>query len=114
MRPARVLWLCLACVAGCRHAESAPDQKIQVVMKKYSFTPSVLRVKSGEVVELDVSTADVQHGFEIAQLGIKESVQPSRPAVIRFTAPAKGEYAIDCSIICGPHHDDMAAKLVVE
>lgn len=83
-------------------------------MKKYSFDPPVIHVKSGEVIELDVSTADVQHGFEISQLGIKEPVQPGKPAAIFFTAPARGEYGVDCSIICGPHHDDMQAKLVVE
>jgi cytochrome c oxidase subunit 2 len=104
----------LACILGCKHSSATPDERINVVMKKYTFDPAVIRVKSGDVVELNVTTADVQHGFEISQLGIKEAVHPGRPTTITFTAPAKGEYAVDCSIICGPHHDDMAAKLVVE
>ena len=83
-------------------------------MKKYSFDPAEIRVKAGSPVELEVSTADVQHGFDIPDLGIKEPVQPGHPATIKFTAPAKGEYKIVCGIICGPHHDDMQAKLVVE
>ena len=58
-------------------------------MKKYSFDPAVIRVKSGDVVELQVSTADVQHGFEVPKLGIREAIQPGKLAVIVFTAPKK-------------------------
>jgi plastocyanin len=100
-------------VAGCRNKPPA-DETIRVVMKKYSFDPPVIRVKSGETVELEVTTADVQHGLDIPDLGIKESVQPGRTTVIRFKAPAKGEYRVACGVICGPHHDDMVGKLVVE
>jgi heme/copper-type cytochrome/quinol oxidase subunit 2 len=56
----------------------------------------------------------VQHGFDVPKLGIKEPIQPGKPASVILTAPAKGEYEIVCGIICGPHHDDMGGKLVVE
>ena len=93
---------------------SGATEHIKVAMKKYSFDPAVIRVKSGDTVELEVSASDTQHGFSVPQLGIKEAVQPGTPATISFKAPAKGEYGIECSVICGPHHDDMKAKLVVE
>lgn len=99
-------------IPGC--SKQQPAEHIKVVMKKYSFEPDVIRVKSGELVELEVSTADVQHGFNIDALGIKEPVNRGRPAIFTFKAPAKGEYQITCGIICGPRHDDMRAKLVVE
>lgn len=98
---------------GCRNKQPA-DRQIKVVMKKYSFDPSEIRVKSGELVELELTTADVQHGLDIPALGIKEPVQPGKTAIVRFKAPAKGEYKINCGVICGPHHDDMQAKLIVE
>jgi cytochrome c oxidase subunit II len=83
-------------------------------MKKYNIQPSVIRLKVGQPVALEVSTADVQHGFDVPDLGIKEPVQPGRPATIRFTPKSKGEYKVTCGIICGPHHEEMTAKLVVE
>jgi cytochrome c oxidase subunit 2 len=101
-------------VCGCRENKSPADQTIKVVMKKYNFEPSEIHVKSGQTIELEVTTADVQHGLDIPDLGIKESVQPGKTATVRFKAPAKGEYKIVCGVICGPHHDDMQAKLVVE
>lgn len=108
--------LCLAILGvGCRsRSKSAADQHIQVVMKKYSIEPSVIHVKAGQTTELEVSTADVQHGFDVPGLGIKEPVRSGQPAIVTLKNPPKGEYKVVCGIICGPHHDDMVAKLVVE
>jgi cytochrome c oxidase subunit 2 len=99
---------------GCREAKAPADQHIKVVMKKYSFDPPEIHVKSGQTIELELTTADVQHGLDIPDLSIKQAVQPGQTATVRFKAPAKGEYKIVCGVICGPHHDDMAGKLVVE
>jgi cytochrome c oxidase subunit 2 len=98
---------------GCQKKKPA-DVKLQVVMKKYTIEPAVIRVKSGQLVELSVTTADVQHGFDVPALGIKEPVQPGRTTTIYFTAPAPGEYRTACGILCGPHHEEMTGKLVVE
>jgi len=100
---------------GCRNqSKSAADAHIQVVMKKYTIKPSEIHVKSGQTTELEVSSADVQHGFDVPSLGIKEPVRSGQPAIITLKNPPKGEYKVVCGIICGPHHEDMAAKLVVE
>ena len=104
-------FLSFTTVIGCRRQAT---EHIKVVLKKYSFDPPVIKVKSGDNIELELTAADVQHGFSVPQLGIKEAVQPGQPATITFKAPARGEYGIECSIICGPHHDDMRAKLIVE
>lgn len=103
--------ICFA--AGCQK-KSVPAEHISVVMKKYTITPSEIRLKSGQPVDLDVTTADVQHGFDVPELGIKEAVQPGKTTTISLVAPKKGEYEVHCGIICGPHHDDMTAKLIVE
>lgn len=99
--------------SGCQKKPAA-DVHVKVVMKKYTIDPPVIHVKSGVLVALDVTAADVQHGLDIPELGIKEPVQPGKTTTISFTAPAKGEYRIACGVICGPHHDDMTGKLVVE
>jgi heme/copper-type cytochrome/quinol oxidase subunit 2 len=56
----------------------------------------------------------VQHGFDVPALGIKEPVQPGKTTVVSFVAPRKGEYKVLCGVICGPHHEDMLGKLVVQ
>jgi len=108
-----VLFSLLILAGGCQKAK-APGRQISVVMKKYEIQPAVIRVKSGEPVELDVTTADVQHGLDVPDLGIKESVQPGRTTRITFTPQKKGQFKVLCGVICGPHHEDMMGKLVVE
>ena len=110
------LALCFAVLAGgCRNQpKSAADAHIPVVMKKYSIQPAEIHVKSGQTTELEVSSADVQHGFDVPALGIKQPVRSGQPATITLKNPPKGEYKVVCGIICGPHHDDMVAKLIVE
>lgn len=83
-------------------------------MKKYTIEPAVIHVKASQVTELEVSSADVQHGFDVPGLSIKEPVRSGKPAIVTLNHPPKGEYKVVCGIICGPHHDDMVAKLVVE
>jgi cytochrome c oxidase subunit 2 len=99
--------------AGChQYGSSAP--RIKVVMKKYAIEPAEIHVKAGQTTELEITTPDVQHGFDVPGLSIKEPVRPGQTAIVTLKNPPKGEYKIVCGIICGPHHDDMVAKLVVE
>ena len=109
-----ILLCLLISAAGCQKSNGPAPERIKVVMKKYAFEPAIIHVKAGQTTELEVSSADVQHGFDVPGLGIKEAVRPGQPAVITLKSPAKGEYKVACGIICGPHHDDMAGKLVVE
>ncbi len=113
MRKLLILLLVAASLAGC--SSGKPDVKIRVVVKKYAFEPEEIRVKKGQTVELEVETADVQHGFSVPDLGIKEPIQPRRaPAKIVFKADRAGVFPMTCSIICGPGHDMMQGKIVVE
>lgn len=110
--------LCLGLLAGllgcAREAEKADLPVIPVVMKKYSIAPEVIRLKQGQEVLLSVTTADVQHGFDVPELGIKESVQKGQTAKIRLKVDRTGEFKIECGVMCGPGHDDMTGKIVVE
>jgi heme/copper-type cytochrome/quinol oxidase subunit 2 len=98
---------------GC---SQAPQQalRIDVTMKKYEINPPEIRIKQGEPVEFHVTATDVQHGFDVPELGIKESVQPSRPAVFTFTPDRKGDFEVKCGILCGAGHDRMRGKVIVE
>lgn len=102
----------LAC-AGCAQPPG-PTRHVAVAMKRYAIAPAEIRLKQGETVRFEVSTEDVQHGFDVPDLGIKESVNPGRPAVFTYTATQKGSFRVECGILCGPRHDDMKAMLIVE
>ena len=100
-------------LGGCSRSPQNPV-RVRVVMKRYSFEPAVIRVKQGDWVELQISTADVQHGFDVPELKLREPVQPGRPVTVLFHAARRGTYRMQCSIICGPGHDRMTGSIVVE
>ena len=83
-------------------------------MRRFAIEPDVIRVKQGEDVVLVVSTKDVQHGFQIEDMGINEPIQPGKPANIHVDTSKNGEFRMACSIICGPGHNGMTGKIVVE
>jgi cytochrome c oxidase subunit 2 len=99
--------------SGCQKKNPA-DEHFQITMRRYAIEPSIIRVRSGETVELQITTTDVQHSLDIPELGIKAPVQPGHITTVTFKAPAHGEYTMSCGVICGPHHDDMTGKLMVE
>ena len=98
----------------CSRQPKPETLRIQITAHRYAFEPAVIRVRKGKDVILEISTTDVQHGFSIKELGIDESIQKGRPAVVNFSPRQIGEYKVECSVLCGPRHDQMRAKLVVE
>jgi cytochrome c oxidase subunit 2 len=99
---------------GCSNFSGRDPVRIQVKMKKYTFDPPLIRVKQGDLVELEISAADVQHGFSIPDLEIREPVPRGRSVTVRFRAEQRGQFKIKCSILCGPGHDEMQGTLIVE
>lgn len=100
-------------LAGCSRPKAQPV-RIQVIMHRYAIEPEVIHVKKGQDVTLEVSTRDVQHGFAVKELGIDEPIQPGKPAEVSLKTDKPGEYKVECSIICGPGHQRMQGKIVVE
>ena len=104
---------------------------IEISAKKYEFSPSEIRVKKGERVQLKVHSVDVTHGVKIevypegqkdkSASGLKFAepdqngkVQKNVDQVIDFVAVEAGTYEIKCAKLCGMGHGRMKAKLIVE
>jgi cytochrome c oxidase subunit II len=105
---------CLFVLSGCAKTTRKEPVRIKVVAKKYQFQPQEIRLKKAQEVVLEVTSTDVQHGFHVPGLGISEPIQKGKVAEIRFTPEVRGEYRVECDILCGAGHDDMAGKIVVE
>ena len=101
-------------LAGCNRQPKPEPIHIQVTASRYTFQPPVIHIKKGQDVILEISTSDVQHGFEVKELGIDEPIQKGKPALVNFKADKPGEYKVECSIICGHGHERMQGKIIVE
>jgi plastocyanin len=82
-----------------------------------------LTLKSGEVVKFRIKSLfggekakdGAVHSFVIRKLRDKGWSVRLKEGVEEFTltAPAPGTYLIECTVDCGPGHDDMSMKMVV-
>jgi cytochrome c oxidase subunit II len=95
--------------ADARHVAS-----IEVVAKRFSYTPDRIEVTRGDHVRLTIRSADGTHGLAIKKLKLEVQVpRGGAPVVLEFDADQAGQFPITCSEYCGKGHSDMKAVLVV-
>jgi cytochrome c oxidase subunit 2 len=93
-----------------------PVAVIRVTAERFSFTPSLIKVKAGTIVELVAESEDTTHGFHLAGAGIDEQI-PARgkgELRLRFEATEAGTYFFECSRPCGAGHNTMRGTILVE
>ncbi len=92
------------------------DRIINIVAERFTFVPSRIKLKQGEVVELRIRSLDTNHGFRIREAGI-DVIVPKRgrgDARVLFRAQEKGVFPFECSKACGAGHTIMRGRIVVE
>ncbi len=75
-----------------------------------SMTSDELHVPVGHPVRVDITALDVMHGFYIPEFRIKQDAIPGHQTSTRFTPTLVGEYAVECSELCGTGHADMSRR----
>jgi cytochrome c oxidase subunit II len=88
--------------------------EIRVTLRKYEFTPGLLRVRKGEQVKLVMAAADHDHGFKLDDFNINQKIPNGTTVVVQFTANKAGTFRFRCSSVCGLGHRNMKGTLVVE
>lgn len=95
-------------------SEAARPRVIHVTAKRFEYNPSVIHVRAGENVMLEIESLDRKHGFSIPDLHVRADVDPGQTARVELPGLAAGIYAFGCDVFCGSHHEEMAGALVVE
>src|SRR5688572_1373021 len=94
--------------------EAGPIRTIDVTLSRYAFSPERIEVRVGEVVRLNVVSADGTHGFQVKELGLNAQIPAGgKPVTIELTAREAGTFRIRCSEYCGRGHGGMTATLIV-
>lgn len=81
-----------------------------------SVSGGALWATPGEVVQINVTSDDVIHSFNIPNLGVRIDAIPGRMNLFQFTVPtvAPGtEYLIQCTEFCGAFHGTMRSFLII-
>lgn len=69
--------------------------------------PTDLWLPVDEVVQFDLTSADVIHAFWVPAFTYKEDVIPGRTNTFTMTPITEGDYAGRCSELCGLYHSRM-------
>ena len=93
-------------------AQPAP-RTIQMVAKKFAFTPETLTLKRGQPVVLELTTLDVPMGFNADDFHARADIVPGRTATLRFTPDRSGTFSFRCDVFCGSGHEEMGGTIVV-
>lgn len=93
---------------------NVPKETIEMTAERYHFSPDVLHLKVGTLVQIKVRSINGTHGFKLGDFGIDETIEEGETKVIEFYAQEKGEYGFHCSHFCGIGHFGMSGKVIIE
>ena len=108
--------LLVGLVFGQGPAERKPDRVISILAERFTYNPSKITVKQGQLVEFVLESDDTDHGFKIPGVGIDVAIPPAGKGAVRvrFIAREKGTYVFECSRACGAGHHLMRGAVVVK
>jgi cytochrome c oxidase subunit II len=108
--------LCCGSVLGQAPPERKADRVISIAAERFTFNPSKVTVRQGELIEFVLTSDDTDHGFRIPGAGIDTAIpQASKgEARVRFVAREKGSFVFECSRPCGAGHNLMRGRIVVK
>jgi heme/copper-type cytochrome/quinol oxidase subunit 2 len=112
-------------------AQEQKAQVIELIAKKYEYSPSPVHVKAGTKVRLKITATDHDHGFRIGT--VPDDAQPKgtpgliftsaqdcwqlkkgETTTIDFLAQSPGTYTFRCCHTCGLGHKGMKGQIVVD
>lgn len=93
---------------------AAEPMKVTIVARKWSFLPATFKVKKGDRVQLQITSIDVRHGFELPEYGISGTLEPGKAFTTEFVADKVGTFSFFCNVFCGAGHSIMRGTMIVE
>ena len=96
--------------------EGAEPIDVYLMAMRFSYTPTVLRLKRGVPYRFRMMSMDVNHGASI-HTGFAGHImrRPAQTLVeMVMTFPDPGEFMMYCTVYCGEGHSRMKGKIIVE
>lgn len=93
-------------------AQSEPH-RIEILAKRFAYTPDTITLKKGELVKLVIQSEDVPHGLKIEELGVDMKVSKNQKSELEFTPDKAGDFVGHCSVFCGKGHGSMELTIHV-
>ena len=88
-------------------------RRMEVIAKRFTFSPSELTVEKGEPVILVLKSVDVPHGLRFRELNVEVKAGKGGMGEVQFTPEATGDFVGHCSVFCGTGHGTMTLTIHV-
>ena len=88
-------------------------QRIEIVAKRFDFTPGDITVKKGAPVTIVLTSKDVDHGLKLKDFNVVVNAKRGETREITFIPDKAGTYIGQCSMFCGSGHGSMKLTLHV-
>lgn len=121
-----VLFLSALLLGGCGlfrgkkvepQAPEKPVVQVTITARRYAFTPNVIRVKQGHILEITLVSEDVPHGFGIRRPERSHdfgAFEPGRPLTVRILTDTKGTIDFYSTVYSGVGYSAMRGRIHVE
>jgi cytochrome c oxidase subunit 2 len=86
---------------------------VRIVGQQYSFTPQCILLPAGTPVKFRVTSADVIHGFIIAETNVNVMLEPGYVTNFHTTFKEPAEHVMPCHEYCSVGHAGMWARVKV-
>jgi cytochrome c oxidase subunit 2 len=94
-------------------AAQPKERVIKVVASRFKYTPGALKIKKGQPVVFELTTADVPMGFNLPDFNVRGDIMPGKVTRLRVVPDKTGTFVFLCDIFCGSGHEEMNGKLTV-
>jgi cytochrome c oxidase subunit 2 len=103
--------LTAACSGGSTTTEDVPV--VAITAQQWSFSPNTIPLQRGVAVDLEITSNDVHHGFNLPDLDVRADVVPGKTATVRIKPEKAGTFLFHCDYYCGSGHEGMNGQIIV-
>jgi cytochrome c oxidase subunit 2 len=93
---------------------TTPQERIfPIDARQFAYSPSELKVNTGDTVAIQLLSTDVVHGLYIDGYDVSVEADPGQTKTLTFVADKPGSFRFRCNVTCGAMHPFMIGKLTV-
>lgn len=96
------------------HPENISVRVFNLIARRFEFSPDIIKVKKGNKVIINITSEDVEHGFNIDEYKINKTIPAGGNVTVEFIADVVGKFDFYCNVYCGVGHSNMRGQLIVE
>jgi heme/copper-type cytochrome/quinol oxidase subunit 2 len=109
----RLAILAAVLATGFAQTQGPTTRPYVVTAKRYTFEPLRIEVRQGDLVRIELHTADIAHSLTIDDYRISKRVGPGHPVTFEFRAERAGTFPFYCDLKNEDGCRAMRGELVV-